>query len=133
MAQIAEDPGESVTEGGVPEMADVGRLVRIDAGVLDHVDAVRCLRAGAGERLPDPHFPVEEDVDVPGTGHLHPPHLGPRRERMRKRLGDLPGWTPQVARQSEGGGEREISLVRRRGDLRHHREIRRPASAAVSG
>ena len=98
VAQITEDPGESVTEGGVPEMADVRRLVRIDAGVLDDVDAVRCSRADRGQRLPDPHFPVEEDIDVSGTGHFHPSHLGTLGERTRQRLGDLPGWTPQVAR-----------------------------------
>ena len=110
--QIPEDAGKGVTEGGVSQMADVGRLVRVDAGVFDDVDPWGGLGACSGKGVPDPHFPVQKDIDVPATGHFHPPDLGPLRERLREGLRDLPGGTPQVARQSERSGEREVPLIR---------------------
>src|SRR4051812_46172124 len=73
-AHRPEHADERVAEDGVPKVADVGRLVRIDVGVLDD-DLARGSAFGfagcAGQQAVPVQAAVEPNVDIPVSGHFH--------------------------------------------------------------
>ena len=77
VSREAENANESIADGGVPKVTDVGRLVRIDVGVLDdHLPAggfERRQPAGPqrGRRRSQDESPVEVEVDEAGTRDFH--------------------------------------------------------------
>ncbi len=83
----AQPPHQQVAEHGVPQVADVGRLVRIDVGVLDD-DLARLRRPRrprrrlgedrGGEQAGGELRAVEEEVQI--TGPLDPKLAHPGRQ-----------------------------------------------------
>ena len=67
-----EHPHQGVSQDGVAEMTDVGRLVGVDVGMFDnnlHLGLIVGLLLE--ETLLKEEIPMEEKVDVSGTGDLH--------------------------------------------------------------
>ena len=106
---VPEHVHEGVAEDGVAQVADVGRLVRVDAGVLDdHVPAHPHGRPGIGH--PVGHVaregsPVEEHVDVAAARHLRLAHPG-RLRQFSARRSALARLAPRASSQSRRGGTR---------------------------
>ncbi len=115
VAPVAQHAHERVAEAGVPEVADVGGLVRVDARVLDD-DVARPLRrpsslGEASRQLAGERRPVEEQVHVPAARDLRAPDAGGRGELLGQPLGDLAGLAAEGLREVEGGGQGEVAQL----------------------
>ncbi len=111
---VAENPDEGVAQAGVAEVADVGRLVGIDAGVLDDDPTAGVEGGGRGEEpveLPDEGASVEEQVDVPPAGDLGALHSRSVPQLRGELAGDLPGLAAQCLGEIEGRGQRQVSQL----------------------
>ncbi len=122
LALVAKAAGERVAQARVPEVADVGRLVRVDVRVLD--DDLLFLGdeprpADIPEEAPEIFAPVEEEVDEAGPGDLDLEDAVEPGEEPGRLLGDRPGRLLELFRELEGKGEGQVphALVRRRSDL----------------
>jgi len=97
-------------------MADVSRFVWIDVGMLD--DTLRSVRRRHDllsrlQHLLQEMLPVEEGVDVPGTGHLDANHTVARLEGGDDRFGDGPGCLTRLTREIETDRTGDVSQLRR--------------------
>jgi hypothetical protein len=111
VAPVTQQAHERVAQAGVPEVADVGGLVGVDARVLDdHVARpLGHLAPGQGAReLASERSAVEEEVHVSPAGHRAPSDARGRRELLRQALGDLAGRTVELLGEVEGGGQGEV-------------------------
>ena len=104
-AAVAQQPHEGVAEARVAQVSDVGRLVRIDAGVLDdHVPRTPRGRGRLGERAVQARSEaatVQEQVQVAPAGHLGAQDVGRAGELSGQPLGDLARLAPQRLGQIE--------------------------------
>jgi hypothetical protein len=110
-AEKTQQPSERIPEGGVPEMADVRRLVRVDGGVLDDCLVVRAVGGRCGARRqppPDLRFAIEEEVDVAVRRCLDARESGQRAEGADDFLRDGARSFSQAAGELEGERNREI-------------------------
>jgi hypothetical protein len=100
----------------------VGRLVRVDVGVLDD----RLGPAGAARgRRPSEHSaeqarPVEEDVEEAGTGDLYPGHAFRPGGGGHDPGGDLARRPAHLARQRQGARPGKVAELAARRHLEHH-------------
>ena len=122
MAEGAQQAGDDVAEHGVSQVADVGRLVGIDVGVLDdHLLPV--VGSGPQQRLSqeqgDGAAAIEEHVEVAGTLDPNFAHELRRHEARRQLLADRPGRLLELASQVQRGGKRQIAELAPRRDLHH--------------
>ena len=76
----AQHPNERIAQCGVPQMADVRRLVRIDVGVLDNDFAARRGHTFgfAPQQCRGVRAAVEADIDVAVARHFDRRHSGNR-------------------------------------------------------
>ncbi len=118
----AERADERVAQRGVPQVADVRRLVRVDGRVLDDGLAGR---RGRRRRGPEPgqqeRRTIEEAVQVAVRRRLDAGDARHRPQCGRQLLGDDPWRLPQGTGELEGDGDRQVAerAVRRHldGDL----------------
>ena len=120
---VAEEPQgarQAVAQNGIAEVADVGRLVRVDVGVLDQD---RVARGGRGRRAQLSRqaagrgAAIEVQVEVPRATGLDARHARQRREGGRKFLGDGPRRAAQPPGELEGHGRCEVLHAGPRGVL----------------
>ena len=111
-AAVPEQPHEGVAEAGVAEVADVGGLVRIDAGVLDdHVARAPRRRAALDERLVQVRgdlAPLQEQVQVAAARDLGANDVAPRAQLARQPFGDLAGLLAQRLGEVEGRRQGQV-------------------------
>ena len=118
LAEPAEDVDEDVAEDGVPEVPDVGGLVRVDVRVLDDDLPGGALDRGRGdEHRGEGLRAVEEEVHV--AAPFDAPAGDDRRqdERRGELLGDLPRGAAEDLRQLEGDRQGEVAELDLRGGL----------------
>jgi hypothetical protein len=122
---VLQDAHERVAERRIPEVADVGGLVRVDARVLDDDVAGYTGRGTAvperAEELAGEGGAVEEEVHVAPARDLGPAHRGRARELSGQALRDLAGLAAQALGEVEGRGERDVPHLDARGVLEGHR------------
>ena len=107
----AEQPHQRVAERGIPQVADVRRLVRVDRRVLDDNLAAAGRRRGRlarAEPLAHQRVAREKQVDVAVRG-FDPRDSSDRAERCRQLLADDFRRLAQPARQLEGDRQRQIA------------------------
>ena len=111
-AAVAQQPHEGVAEAGVPEVADVRGLVRVDARVLDdHVARATLRRPPIDERLVQVRgdlATLEEQVEVAAARHLGPHHVTRRAQLAGEQLRDLAGLSAQRLGQVERGRQGQV-------------------------
>ena len=122
LALVAQAAGERVAEAGVPQVADVGRLVGVDVRVLD--DDLLFLGGEPGpaeavEETAEIGRPVEEEIDEAGPGHLDAADALDACEERRRLLGDGARRPLELLRELEREGEGQVAHlpVGRRGHL----------------
>ena len=101
-----------IAQHGIAQVADVGRLVGVDVGVLNNNLAVQ----RRGLRLFDPlcklrqeGTSVEKQVDVAAPGGLGPSYSRRQRELCDDLFGDLTGGTAQDLGELEWEGKCEVT------------------------
>ena len=121
VAQALQRAAEHVAEHGVAQVADMGRLVGIDVGVLDHhlgaADAAveqRGVHQGGGEGAP-----VEKEVDETGALDLDVPHHVRPPERRGQLLRDRPRIALENAGELHGGRGGQIPQIAAGGHLQN--------------
>ena len=107
-----QQPAQGVAEGGVAEVADVGRLVRVDGGVLD--DGLLALPGGGRRRGPADTGAretgsIEEQVEVAGAGRLETAEVLPAGRRLGDLRRDEAGRLPEDAGEVERDGDGEVA------------------------
>jgi hypothetical protein len=120
-AAVAQQPHEGVSQAGVADVAHVGGLVRVDAGVLDdHVARPRRRRQRLGQRAVQRDretAPVEEQVDVAAARDLGAHHVAAALQAADELLRDLARLSAQGAGEVERRGERQVAELDARGVL----------------
>ena len=110
-AEEAEEASEGVAEGGVAQVADMRRLVRVDGRVLDDglQRRVRCDCLAGAEPPREGGTAIDEQVDVAVWSGLDPRDsvdvAGPSRQLLRDRARGL----PEAAGELEGDRDGEIA------------------------
>src|SRR5262249_6760629 len=117
VSEKAQGAHENVSENSISEMADMGRLVRIDIGVLDDDLALaarefgRCL-----EQRRDEGAALKREVDVAASFDAHRGDARRKAYLLRKLSGDRPRGPAKRLGEVEGHGAREVA----------HRDLGRP-------
>ena len=122
LALVAEASGQGVAEAGVAKMADVGRLVRVDVGVLDDDLALigtEVRPPGQAHGLGQDRGPVQPEVEKTSAGDLGLDDALDRRQQGSGLQGDGPRRLPERLGQSEREGQGQVAHLRigRRGHL----------------
>ena len=111
VAESAQHPHEGVAQNGIPQVADVGRLIRIDVGVFDDglAAAGRGVVALAGEQSRAVRAAVEPHVDVAVAGDFHGGDTGDVSGGLDQFRSDFAGWLLQFFGQLEGDGQGQFA------------------------
>ena len=122
----AQQPPEGVAGRGIPQVPDVGRLVRIDRRVLDDGLLVRTLsRASAFRRKTQPRLrpvrPIEEEIQVAVRRGFDARDPFERPEGAGQLLGDGAGRLAQPA--GEGERDRDGDVAERAARRRFERHF----------
>ena len=114
VAETAERPRQHIAQDGVPQVADVRRLVGIDVRVLDDHLGRRVGGPGLHHRNRVDHHgreptPGEVEVHVARAFDRHPLETLRQLEALDEALRDRPRRLAQLAREVQGAGTREVA------------------------
>lgn len=132
VAEPAKQARQGVADAGVAQVADVGRLIRVDGRVLDQHFDERSIRRRCPPFGGRPLLPVEEDVQVPRRCDLGSRDQGVVRQPGRERLGDLQRWAAQDTGQLPWEVGRVVAMLHTRRLRYLHVECLWPGDALLA-